>query len=610
MKASHRSLLLGALALCAAAGAGCSPPTRTVVAEEVLNLYPFITKGYNAHEEAKTKLMVESKSDYVVVLGKRHRRIPLAGLDLPGACRIELGLRVLGGPPASRHPLQARVTAVDASGAEHVRVATPRMLLEEGQTWVPVAIDLDLADRVRELELGFTRADLDWKTDEPVLAVLRPRAVFEREWELDRSHEPRQVLLITTDTLRADHLGCYGNATVRTPRLDELAADSVRFRDAYSVTNVTNPSHTSIFTSLYLKDHKVTDNFTKLSPDVPTLIDELSEAGYRTGGFVSSFNFQPEKCDFDHRFDDFFACAVYFERRAEDVNADLFPWLGEHRNDDFFAWVHYFDAHMPYEPPWPYNRMYPTRGGEKIEIPSEYKGNMKWFSSSNKLSYYTGMYMGEVSYLDARIGDLTDRLRALEMYDDATIVLVSDHGESLGEHGIYCEHYGLHEATTRVPLLVKLPGARHTGERTGLVSTLDVYPTLFDFLDLPVDPGLRGRSLRPWIESGEPVPGDRAWSEHARIEQVAVRTPTHRFLEGKVDLQLFPDYGLVDGGLELYDLVRDPGETRNLADEDAALAARLRAELDAFLEDARDHASGGRVDEAFDEGLEAIGYTE
>jgi arylsulfatase len=583
-----------AVAVLLTRGAACGG-APSILTDEVLDLYPFATSGTEAWQTQRVRLMAEAKTHRLAFAGVGEE-LTFAGLALPPNVRVTGHVQLLEMPSRSRHPLEVRVVATSGESVAYA-ILPLKARLEEGQSWIPFEVEVEAPGPVEALSLKFDRADAEGGR----VAVLRPVARFETERTLD-DRPRRQVLLVTTDTLRADALGCYGNEEVRTPNLDRLAGEGLRFTRAFATANVTNPSHTSIFTSLYLKDHKVTDNFRKLAPEVPTMLEPLRAAGLTTAGFVSSFNFQPEKSDFDRRFDEFFPCETYFERRAEDVNLDALPWLGEHANEDFFVWLHYFDAHMPYAPPYPWDRLYPRDDRTRIDRPIEYKGNPKWFSSS-ELGFYRSQYHGEVTYLDHHLGELFDRLRRLGIYERATIVVVADHGEALGEHGVFCEHSSLFDEVTRVPLIIKPPASRAhlIADTDAFVSTVDLYPSIFELCDLAVPPGLRGTSV-----FGRGPERVSVFSTAARGAQETVRTAEHRFLRGVSTEELFPGFAIRAGERELY---RIDSEGREAVDGLHERADALEDELDAFLSDARDHEALP-IDAAHAAEMEKLGYTQ
>ncbi len=487
---------------------------------------------------------------------------------------------------------------------------------EEGQSWSKVRIPIESKERLSELTM---RVRLDSNEEAASVGILRPRLRFHRSIQMKKEDQPRrQIVLMTLDTLRADVLGCYGNREVQTPAFDRLAAKSTVFTRAFSTTNVTNSSHVSIFTSLHLKDHGVVNNRTKLEPTTRTMIEEVSQQGLTTAGFVAAYLFEGSRSSLSGRFDEFYGCEVVSQRRAEDVNGDLLPWLNEHANEDFFVWVHYFDPHMPYDAPYPFNRMYRSDStGEKIERQLNYGGNLDWFAESDDAQYYRNQYHGEVSYLDQQVGELLDHLEALSILDGALIGVVADHGESLGEHGIYCGHGGLYDSTTRVPLMVKLPGQQRGGAFDGLVSSMDLYPSIAEAFDFEAPPPIRGRSLLSVMKavgfSGEVPPSDgfdSVVSEYAGLSQVTVRTPDHRFLLALKDRELYPRFGLEKDKIELYDLTKDPGQLRDISGLEVDLVRGFEEQVRQFLADRIRSSAREVLGEEDRKKLLELGYTE
>jgi arylsulfatase A-like enzyme/Tfp pilus assembly protein PilF len=362
------------------------------------------------------------------------------------------------------------------------------------------------------------------------------------------SHAGADVVLITIDTLRADAVGFAGNRRVETPALDRLAAAGRVFGDAHAHNVVTLPSHTNILTGLYPYQHGVRDNSGfALSPKVPTLATLLKRAGYATGAFVGAypldarFGLNQGFDVYDDRFprgsnpDDF----VLAERRGDQVVAAARAWWDAQRGKRRFLWVHLYDPHAAYEPPEPFA--------------SRYRDNP---------------YLGEVAAADSFLAPLLDPL--LDGRErPALVVLTSDHGESLGEHGELTHGLFAYEATLKVPLVVW--GAGVSPGRDGRPARhVDIVPTVLSFLRLDPPAGLPGRSLL----APAPADGTRSASYFEALSSALNRgwAPLRGVLrEGKKLIELpIP---------ELYDLPKDPREERNLFAADRRTAHDLRAAL-------------------------------
>jgi arylsulfatase A-like enzyme len=527
------------------------------------------------------------------------------GLELPGGVELSFQVRAIAQDRPRPRSLFVTLATVDRLGAVSTRTDEIDLDLEPGRYWADHVWRDESGNGLSSVSLTFdVPADFDLESSPRLkIGLLRPRAYYPHDVEV-RPSQARRILLVTMDTLRADHLGSYGRPEAPSPRIDALAAESILFESCYSTTNVTNPSHASILTSLHLKDHDVKDNFTRLSSDVPNMVSALGERGFRTAAFVSSHNFEPGVTGFDTLFDEFYP-AEGRQRRAEDVNHDLLPWLTANREGDFFAWVHYYDVHGPYDAPFPFNVRFPYRGPGRN--PAAGDTPPAWLDVWTDPAFASAQYLGEIAYVDHHFGLVLDHMRALGMYDGATIVVTSDHGESLGEHAIHCSHKGVHETTTRVPLVMRVPGVT-PGIVRGLVSSLDVYPTLFDFLDLPVPGTIRGESLRGLMERLSDSTREHVFSESAFGKQLTVRTRDFRAILGLEDTTLAPGVDIRQGQLELFATGRDPAERRDVSRARAKLARELELTLQEFLKDGM--ALGAeRIDDAgFDEEMEGLGY--
>jgi arylsulfatase A-like enzyme/tetratricopeptide (TPR) repeat protein len=375
------------------------------------------------------------------------------------------------------------------------------------------------------------------------------------------------VLLITLDTTRADRIGAYGYAAAETPNLDRLAEEGALFEQTVTPTAFTLPSHSSIMTGLYPPFHGVRLNGGSALADVQTtLAERLTGAGYRCGAVVGAFVIDGRwglNQGFEHYDDDFEMAPdqrldLAGVQRPGDRVVDLgLEWLEE--GDDgrpFFAWLHFYDAHIPYEPPEPYATHFAGRGR-------------------------SGLYDGEIAYVDFQVGRVFDWLAARGLTETTIVVVVGDHGESLGDHGEKEHGYYIYGATVRVPLIIKAPGSGLRGVRVQqLVRTIDVLPTILDLTDVDPPQPLHGASLVPLMRDpagGEPrLAYSESMSVHLQYGWSALyglRTSNEKFIDAP--------------RAELYDLARDPSETDNefarrpeRAQELRDRLARLRAEIE------------------------------
>jgi arylsulfatase A-like enzyme/cytochrome c-type biogenesis protein CcmH/NrfG len=303
---------------------------------------------------------------------------------------------------------------------------------------------------------------------------------------LAQLHSPKtshpDVFLVTIDTLRADHVHCYGYEKIRTPTLDFLAKDGVRFAAAFTPSPITNTSHTTILTGLLPSAHGVTDFAVPLAGTHPTLAEVLKKQGYQTAAFIGAVILDSKALapGLDRGFDFYDNFPQHstgksrwgrVERRGMDVVQRAERWLDGHRTGPRFVWVHLYDPHDPYEPPPPYSQTYKDR-----------------------------LYDGEIAYADSALGQFVSYLKNHGWYESAVIVAVGDHGEGLGEHGEDTHGIFLYDSTTHVPLIFKL---KHN-ERPGTVvasqvRTTDILPSILDLAGVAVPDGLDGESLLSYL---------------------------------------------------------------------------------------------------------------
>jgi choline-sulfatase len=363
------------------------------------------------------------------------------------------------------------------------------------------------------------------------------------------------LLFVTLDTVRADHLGCYGYAAARTPNLDALAGAGLRFGQAIAPAPLTMPSHATMMTGLEPPTHGVRDNGFRLAEDQTTLAEILTAQGYATAAFIGSFIL-------DKRFGLAQGFETYDEvstprdgangparnadancRPAVAVTNPALRWLNSlsRSGRPFFAWIHYFDAHFPYTPPREFAQQFPDQP-----------------------------YDGEIAYVDAQVGRVLELLQRNGAYQRTLIVIVGDHGEGLNEHGEPTHAYLIYDSTMRVPLILHNPalfGAPQVIEDR-VVSLADILPTVLDLLGIPAPGPLDGRHLL-----ASPLDPDRA---------IYIETMASRLNNGWSSLhglRRLHDKYIQAPRPEYFDLRTDPGELNNLA---AAAPAEI-AELDARL---------------------------
>jgi arylsulfatase A-like enzyme len=450
------------------------------------------------------------------------------------------------------------------------------------------------------------------------------------------------VLVITFDTLRSDHVGAYGHADARTDAFDALAQEGVLFRQAVSPSVFTGPSHTSILTGLLPRDHGVLINKMRLSPEIDTLAGRLRRAGYVSGAFVSAYPTLDSACGLPSRFDEYdddlaelrwLPVPSYRMRllawlrialqragfewspvyRPAENTADLAArWIERNGGRPFLMWLHLFDPHLPYRPPAAF--VPPAEDDEAAAVSGEWyrlppDEQTRVASTPARVRRMLQLYDAEIAYADAQAGRVIATARRHAPPGGLIVVATSDHGESMGEHGLFW-YRDLYDPTLRVPLVIVPPkgAGRFVAEVAEQVRLIDVGPTILDMLGLPAE-GMGGASLLPLMrgdadaEPPGPALSTYALDAHeADHERVSVRTDGWKLLRrmpGWVGVQRS------EGSEELYDLARDPGELHDLIGTEPAVRERLARQLDT-------HEAPGPVHRALtpeeEEALRHLGY--
>jgi arylsulfatase A-like enzyme/Tfp pilus assembly protein PilF len=406
-------------------------------------------------------------------------------------------------------------------------------------------------------------------------------------------NSPPDVYLITIDTLRADHVGCYGYKQVETPALDALAADGVRFTEAFTHSPITNTSHITILTGLLPSVHGVTDFAVPLSPQHATAAELLKKHGYQTGAFIGAVildsNTLAPGLDRGFDFYDNFPKSENkdaagkngarwgrVERRGMEVVEHAEAWFNQHRAGPHFVWVHLYDPHDPYEPPPPFSE--------------KYKDNL---------------YDGEIAYADSALAHWIAFLKKAGAYDNAIIIVTGDHGEGLGEHGEDTHGLFLYDSTLHVPLILKMPlktaGAAHRGAVIdNQVRTTDILPTILSTTGVSAPAELNGESLLPLIESKNSTNRDLFGETDYPLRWGwaslrALRTDNRKLIEAPRP--------------ELYDLQADPKELKNLYTPDAAnaKAQAMQSAMAKWKSKLPPHANSGKPGESLPDPKDKVG---
>lgn len=445
---------------------------------------------------------------------------------------------------------------------------------------------------------------------------------------LDRAIGRPNIVILAIDTLRADHLGAYGNPGIRTPHLDAFAAEAVVFEDAASTSTWTLPSFASLFTGLEPQHHATLGGDHSFLPEeIPTLAQILRARGYHTSSLVA-VDYLGEAFGMNRGF-------VYFDKwvtqqvstRSRAYRGEVQALISFPPPRPWLAFVHYFDTHDPYRPPQPFDRMYyegdptvlpsdPARDLGVIHSPTNRIGirdtqqRYAWLSDIADLDFPVAQYAAGVSFIDDHLGNVLERMRRKGTLDTSIVVILADHGEHLTEHDVYFTHRLPYSECLQVPLMIRLPGAAQAGRRVSdPVSLIDVLPTLMELVGEELETPTDGRSLVPAMR-GDAIPERLLFAEYGTAPHAwakSVWDGDFRYTE----IQLGDTFTA-----ELFDRHRDPAETADLASLDPQRTEFYRRALDdhfgqprRFLDRDAD-PTAREIDPEVRARLQALGYIE
>ena len=560
-------------------------------------------------------------------------------LDLAERSFLEFGYGLLRAPEAGKKGVVSfKVTLESSLGTSTLWTKKLRLgTKEQGSAFEPIRVDLSKFGG-RKVRLTFS---VGARGNGPNPVPVRGVPAF---WanpvifsSVSGAEGPVNVILVSLDTVRADHLVCYGYGPATSPNLDKLAADGVRFAHASSASSWTLVSHMSLMTSLTAAHHGVLHEDWDADPSIVTLADVLREGGFATGAFTSG-GYVGSRFGFAKGFDFYIdgGMSARQPRAAAMLSNKVSDWLGRNADKKFFLFLHTYQPHDPYSSPAPWGQALLPPGARFTSLDLRAyltpQGDFKRLSDADRANVI-GLYDGDIRYTDeAFIGPLVKRLRELGLYDRTLIVVTSDHGEEFFDHGSWLHGLTLHEEQIHVPLIVKRPGSRSRGLTVrDRVQAPDVLPTILDELGIPI-PAVRldGQSLAPLFKGRAPAARDFFVEVYGRDEfpsplrgadtrlnSAALISGPFKLIYSVNDNLRFhfyspPPPALPEIEVELYDLDKDPGEKRNIAGERPDVARRLVAKLEAYFAalppKAQRSVNRMRLDPKSSEQLRAFGY--
>lgn len=432
------------------------------------------------------------------------------------------------------------------------------------------------------------------------------------------------MVLITIDTLRADHLGCYGYPRNTSPTIDALAQNATVFTQCVSQSTGTLPSHSSIFCSLNPPSHGAVHNLSALSPEVPSLVRLFRDNGYRTGAVVSSAvvhsgsglnqGFQ----DYNDSLDSTELNRNNAERRADSTTGAAIEWIWKRNGERFFLWIHYIDPHGAYYPPEQYRQLFVDDKyySEEGELPigeTHFQPNViplyQALPASREPANYISQYDAEIRFVDEHINRLLQFMKKTDLMANTIIVVTSDHGEILTGRDFYFSHsIRTYDELALIPLIVYFPNAPAHRRIDEQVRAIDILPTIMDRLKIKNPHPIHGRSLMPLVRGDaefEPKPAI-VFSEYGSPKldekvgaQRTIRTETWKFTQNAPD-----------GSEELYNLVDDPAEKTNLADRETEVLNSMKEMLEKWEKSITTRkVAKPELSRKMIEQLESLGYT-
>jgi arylsulfatase len=403
------------------------------------------------------------------------------------------------------------------------------------------------------------------------------------------------VLLIVIDTLRADHLGCYGYRYDTSPRIDALAERSVLFERLIAPAIPTHPAFVTLNSGQYSITHGVVAHGapTPVPRDIPWLPSLMQKAGYTTCAVDNLSNWRHGfGRGYEFYIDPGSRRTLHINSTNRELNKRAIPWLKQNADEPFFMFVHYWDPHTPYLPPRAYRTLFYEGtdpydpGNRSLEGLERHPLGRAWRETwFNKLGghvtdaeYIRALYDGEIRYCDEGVGQLLQALEESGRAGDTLVILMGDHGELMYRHGIFFDHHGLYDGNLHVPLIIRHPGCSPR-RVPGLAAHADLAPTVLELCGIEMPAAMEGRSLAPWIrgESREPIREFVVSQECTWQMKWSIRTERHKFILAREE----DFYGMPRR--ELYNLEGDPGELNNIAEREPALARELEQRLESWI---------------------------
>lgn len=419
------------------------------------------------------------------------------------------------------------------------------------------------------------------------------------------------VILITMDTTRFDHLGCYGYDKKTSPNIDRLASSGVRFTNCFVSMPNTDPSHVSILTSTYPRTHGVLKNGMEVTnPDIVSIAEWFKGRGYETAAITAKQYLNPDNLKLKGF--DYVSAPRSGMKTADVISSEAIEFMEKNSRRNVFLWVHFFDPHVPYTPPLPYALLFLDEFNGYMEKPVSFLPDSETWTAE-EIAYHEALYDGEIRYMDQHIGKILKYLedRFSESSPGPFIIIVADHGESLGElqndfKFVFAHGKFLYNSTVKVPLIMSWKGRLPEGGTVdSLVETIDIAPTIIDLMEEEKLPEFSGVSFRKSIfDNTEHKP-------YAFIQRRYFEKPPKPYLKDEGVAIVSREYKLIENsarGIEIYNLEIDEEERDNLAPTEPDLSKELQAQIAGWREKYPRVKANYVISKEKQESLRALGY--
>ncbi len=574
--------------------------------------YPVLDMGSGRNPFGiKRKLNIRAEDSNVLFAPPKSRYV--FALHIPEDSVLELGTGIVKGQKSTPTVFTVEI---DIKGRKEILLQKTHAFSRDDQKMVYQPHTIDMSSFRGQAKIAFTTAGEDPDYSFWLNPILYPK-----------KKEGTNIILISIDTLRADHLGCYGYQRATSPAIDSLAEDGSLFWNTFSSSPWTLPAHVSLLTSLHCLHHQVNYEYDKMDNSIPTLADVLRQkyfycSAYTGGGFVNS------AYGFSKGFDSYGQSSqgIHQKDASEWIGRSVLKWIDHHKDKDFFLFIHTYQPHNPFSCPSPYNTMFLKENAEwrEIDILKYLGGKEGVFKNipEREIDNIISLYDAEIRYTDDMlIEPLMNKLRETGLYDRSLIILTSDHGEEFYDHQGWEHGHTLYNELLKVPLIIKFPGSEFAGTQIRtIVRLIDIMPTVLDKLGISEKYSkLDGESLMPLLLNKETR--DRRFLAYkadnilkSNIPQkISMNEGTDKLILNKKftdeQLHFFDSPPPVLSPIELYNLDESSFEKHNIADNRVQTSNRLIRLINEALAQATKRKSDRvEMDEALLEQLKALGY--